>query len=131
MFYEKYCEMFMANTVILKKIKETVSHKEEILGKLKNRSTSDVSDVANSVAEYDDLSINSKKSEKSCNNNKTRIFEKSCKKRNRKLAGEVLREFACPVHKCKKKYGKKGTLTAHIKDKHQGYCESPMDNDDG
>ena len=84
--------------MLLEKIKDTLSHKEDLINKLKKiRESSE--QVLSSFEEK--------------NGNK--------KKRHRRSAQEVDRHFHCPILKCDKSYGSEGSLNQHIKQKHSKY----------
>lgn len=92
--------MFLANIMLLDKIKETLTHKDEIvkkLAKIKHYSEEAVKDL-------------DKKNE-----------ENSKQKRFRRSAKEIERAYNCPQVKCNKAYGNEGCLNQHIKQKHKKY----------
>ena len=45
-------------------------------------------------------------------------------KRKRRLKADVVRNFQCVVHKCKKAYGSENSLNQHIKIKHKAFWDS-------
>ena len=110
-YYNHYCNLYTANVMLLEKIKDTLSHKEELINKLKK------------IRESSEQVL-------------TTFEEKNGtkKKRHRRSAQEVDRHFHCPILKCDKSYGSEGSLNQHIKQKHtkywNKYCvgKTPKDN---
>lgn len=97
-YYNHYCNLYIANVMLLEKIKDTLEHKEELIQKLKRlRECSE--QVLSSLEEK--------------NINK--------KKRHRRPAKDIDRHFTCPILKCDKSYGSEGSLNQHIKQKHRKY----------
>ena len=99
-YYNEYCNIHVANVILLEKIKETVEEKEDLLKKLKR--------LQNSAEQV--LSTLSHK-----NTGKRR--------RIRRKKNEIVRAFKCPIEKCKKEYGTEGSLQQHLKTKHPKYFE--------
>ena len=46
--------------------------------------------------------------------------ERKRKKHNRRVAGEIAKQFTCPYRNCIKAFGSDGSLNLHIKIKHNG-----------
>jgi hypothetical protein len=46
------------------------------------------------------------------------------RKRHRRTAGEIHRDFVCPMGDCQRKYGSEGSLLQHIKIKHSAFYSS-------
>lgn len=85
--------------MLLEKIKEILGTKEDLVDKIKK--IRDNNDFMNSnIDDKDNL-------------------EK--KKRHRRTAEDVSRQFKCPVTKCEKCYGSPGAVNQHIKQKHAMY----------
>lgn len=96
--YGHYCSLYSANVMLLEKIKDTLSHKEDLVSKLRRiRESSE--QVLTSMDES----------------------QSNRKKRHRRSAQEVERHFNCPIQKCDKSYGSEGSLNQHIKHKHLKY----------
>ena len=53
------------------------------------------------------------------------------KKRFRRTATEIQRNFRCTVEKCQKEYGSEGSLHQHIKLKHPELWVEPTKEEDG
>lgn len=47
------------------------------------------------------------------------------KKRHRRNASEIARDYQCPIENCDKSYGAEASLTQHVKLKHQSFYGSP------
>lgn len=97
-YYNHYCNLYVANVMLLEKIKETLEHKEELIQKLRR------------VRECSEQVLSSLE-EKNVNK----------KKRHRRQARDIERHFVCPILKCDKSYGNEGSLNQHIKQKHRKY----------
>lgn len=54
-------------------------------------------------------------------NNMNYSSEESQKKRFRRTAGEINRQFKCPIEICAKSYGSEGSVSQHVKLKHPEY----------
>ena len=98
--YNNYCNFFIANQMIIEKIKETMKHKEDLMGKLNGLHETSVKTL-NNIEEQ--------------NGNK--------KKRHRRTISEIDRQFQCPINKCEKAYGNESSLHQHIKSKHEKYWQ--------
>jgi len=98
-YYQEYCRLFIANVVLTTQMKELVAEKNELLAKLtklEQKSNEDFNNTPSSPPEsYEDK-----------------------KKRFRRTAAEIDRQFRCPVETCQKSYGIEGSLNHHIKLKH-------------
>lgn len=46
------------------------------------------------------------------------------KKRHRRNANEIVRNYQCPIESCDKSYGAEASLTQHVKLKHQSFYSS-------
>ena len=97
-YYNHYCNLYIANVMLLEKIKDTLDHKEELVQKLKK------------------LRENSERA-------LTTLEEKNVnkKKRHRRQIKDIERHFKCPISKCDKAYGSESSLNQHLKQKHQKY----------
>ena len=97
-YYMEYCNIFVANVILLEKVKETIDQKENLIFKLK-RLQSSAEQVLSSL------------SQKNMNR----------KRRYRRKADEIVRAYKCPIPGCNKSYGTEGSLQQHLKQKHRKY----------
>merc|ERR1711935_1285821 len=97
-YYNHYCNLYIANVMLLEKIKDTLEHKEELIHKLKRlRECSE-----QVLCSLEEKNVNKKR-------------------RHRRPAKDIDRHFNCPILKCDKSYGSEGSLNQHIKQKHRKY----------
>lgn len=104
-YYEEYSKIFVANAILLEKLKEIVDQKEEQVTKLKKVQ------VSSALMQLSANQILSSLSNKNLHR----------QKRVRRRANEIQRSFTCPLPKCKKSYGTEGSLHQHLKQKHKKY----------
>lgn len=100
-YYNKYCNLYLANVMLLDRIKDSLDHKEEIVRKLKKVKNDEPEKPIKKVEVADGK-----------------------KKRNRRLASDIDRTYLCPMPKCSRAYGKEGCLSQHIKLKHRAFWQT-------
>ena len=93
-YYNHYCNLYIANVMLLEKIKDTLQHKEEQIQKLKRLRVHFCLPENNLNKECSEQ-VQSSLEEKNINK----------KKRHRRPAKDIDRHFNCPILKCDKSYG--------------------------
>mmetsp|Transcript_28440 Transcript_28440/g.32892 ORF Transcript_28440/g.32892 Transcript_28440/m.32892 type:complete len:180 (-) Transcript_28440:51-590(-) len=109
-YYQEYCKLFVANVVLTNQIKELIAEKNDMLSKI-SRIEKKGEDVPANVKSFASASASVDQE------------EADRKKRARRTASEIERNFVCPAGNCGKSYGSEGALLQHVRLKHPDMVE--------
>ncbi|KAL4426742.1 hypothetical protein ABPG74_006114 [Tetrahymena malaccensis] len=105
-YYQEFWKMYYTNEVIISKLNE---YKKEI------QQIRDKADKLEQMITHLDDDISREQDSKS----QTNTVQKA-KKKNRRCAQDIQKDFQCPYDNCTKTYGSEVSLNLHIKIKHNG-----------
>ncbi|EAR84332.3 transmembrane protein, putative (macronuclear) [Tetrahymena thermophila SB210] len=104
-YYQESCKLYLANVLLTCQLKELLNEKNELLDKIERLEKSQ----KRRTAEESNNGIQGGGSNSNFANDKKRI---------RRAASQIERNYRCPVANCEKSYGSENSLIQHVKIKH-------------
>eukprot|EP00331_Platyophrya_macrostoma_P008802 CAMPEP_0176412974 /NCGR_PEP_ID=MMETSP0127-20121128/4436_1 /TAXON_ID=938130 /ORGANISM="Platyophrya macrostoma, Strain WH" /LENGTH=180 /DNA_ID=CAMNT_0017792693 /DNA_START=33 /DNA_END=575 /DNA_ORIENTATION=+ len=110
-YYQEYCKLFVANVVLTNQIKELIAEKNELVSRLAKLET-------NAVPQKQTPVLPAAKTNKLEASDSKEDDGQDKKRRVRRTASEIEKNFVCPAQTCQKGYGSEGALIQHVRLKH-------------
>ncbi|KAL4478973.1 hypothetical protein ABPG72_019410 [Tetrahymena utriculariae] len=104
-YYQESCKLYLANVLLTCQLKELLNEKNELLDKIERLEKSQ----KRRTAEESNNGVQGGGSNSNFANDKKRI---------RRAASQIERNYRCPVANCEKSYGSENSLIQHVKIKH-------------